>query len=349
MIEIRLALLGLGNVAQAFIKLLGRKIEFINRHEVTVTLVGVATQNHGIAINPGGLDTGRLIAAYRAGQSLEKFHTDSRVPDTLEFISRVEADILIDCTPLNLNAGQPAVDHIATALLRGMHVVTANKSAPAFAYKNLRNIARQQDIAFLFEGTVLAGIPIFSFVRQLLPATEIIGFRGAINSTTNFILTAMEEGLSQEDGLRQAQALGIPEHDPNYDLDGWDAAAKTAILANVLLGANLTPPEVERTGIRHLTTRTVIEAVRQGRRFKLLAEAQRHHDIVTTRVCPRMLPFTNPLANVSGSAAALTLLTDTMGEITLHLSEGEVSQTAYALLADLISVIQSYYASPEQS
>jgi homoserine dehydrogenase len=348
MIEIRLALLGLGQVAQAFINLLTQKIETINRQEVTITLVGVATQNHGLALNPLGLATAPLLAAYRAGQSIEKFHTTTRLADTLEFIRRVEADILVDCTPLNLDAGQPAVDYLTTALLRGMHVVTANKSAPAFAYQKLHRLAQQQRRAFLFEATVLAGLPVFSFVRQL-PAAQITGFRGILNPTTNFILTAMEEGLSQDDAWRQAVALGIPERRPAYDLDGWDTAAKAAILANVLLGTNLTPPEIERTGIRHLTTRTVIEAARQGRRFKLLAEASRHNDIITIRVCPRMVPLSHPLAHVSGAAAALTLTTDTLGEITLHLGEGEVRQTAYALLTDFISVIQHYYAPVEQS
>jgi homoserine dehydrogenase len=205
-------------------------------------------------------------------------------------------------------------------------------------------LAKTQKRAFLFEGAVLDGLPVFSLVRNTLPGVEVSGFRGIVNSTTNFILTAMEEGVPLEDALRQAQALGICEKNPDYDLDGWDAAAKTAILVNALLGQKITPPEVTRTGIRSLTTRMVIEALRQGRRFKLLAEGQWREGQLVARVAPRMLALNDPLAHVSGSSAALTLMTDTLGEITIHLKEGEVPQTAYALFSDLVTVLQDYYA-----
>jgi homoserine dehydrogenase len=184
---------------------------------------------------------------------------------------------------------------------------------------------------------------VFSLVRDALPATQIRGFRGILNSTTNSILTAMEEGLPFDDAIRRVQALGIAEQDVSLDLDGWDAAAKTAILVNAFLGGNITPPQVSRTGIKQLTTRTVIEAARQGRRFKLLAEAWQREDKIIARVTPRMLPLNNPLAHVNGTSAAITLYTDTLGEITLHLNEGETQQTAYALLADLMTIIKTYY------
>jgi homoserine dehydrogenase len=344
MTEIRLAMLGLGNVAQTFLRLLALKSEAINRYNVSVKLVGVATRSRGIATNPAGIDTARLLVACDEGQSIEKFHTDHRIHDSLEFVQKVQADVLLECTTLNPTTGQPAIEYITTALQRGIHVVTVNKSAPAFAFTQINQIAQQYKKSFLFEGTVLDGTPLFSFVREVLPATEILGFRGILNSTTNFILTAMEEGLPPEDALRQAQALGIAEANPDYDLDGWDATAKTAILANALMGANTTPLEIPHTGIRHLTTRTVIEAARQGRRFKLLSEARWRDGNVVARVIPKMIPLTNPLAHVSGTSAAITLVTDTLGEITLQLNEGEVQQTAYALLADLITIAKTHYA-----
>ena len=344
MTELKLAMLGFGNVAQAFTKLLAQKITTISVYNVDLKIVGVATASHGIAINPAGIDSTRLIEAYQSGQSLEKFHTDNRIVDPLEFIKQVNADILVETIALNPNTGQPAVDYVKTALQRGLHVITTNKSTPAFAHSYLSQLARQQNRAFLFEGTVLDGAPVFSFVRDTLPATEILGFIGVVNSTTNFILTAMEEGLPPEDALRQAQALGITEKNADYDLDGWDAAAKAAILINALMGGKISPTDITCTGIKHLTTRTVIEAARQGRRFKLLAEARWRDGNIIARVTPRMLPLNNPLAHVNGSSAALTLVTDTLGEVTIYLNEGEVPQTAYALLSDMITVIKSYYA-----
>jgi homoserine dehydrogenase len=342
--EARVAFIGFGNVNQAFVELFLNKLKVINSLDVEIKFVGVATKRHGIAINQAGFDLQQLLEASYKKQSLEKFHTQKRIRDTLEFIQKVEAEVLIECSLLNPETGQPAINYVRAALQRGMHIITANKSAPAFAYQELMALAKAQEQAFLFEGAVLDGLPIFSLAQRTLPGTEIVGFRGILNSTTNFILTAMEEGLSLEDALRQAQALGISEKDPDYDLDGWDAAAKTAILVNALLGGNITPHEVARTGIRQLTTRTVIEAARQGRRFKLLAEGQWREGELTARVNPRMLALNDPLAHVAGSSAALTLITDTLGEITIHLNNGEVPQTAYALFSDLVTVIQRYYA-----
>lgn len=344
MTTLRLALLGFGNVGQAFVRLLTSKIEAVSEYDVMLELVGVATKSHGIATNPAGIDFHRLLESYHLGQSLEKFHTDKRIADSLTFIQKVDADILIESTTLSPKTGQPTTDYIQAALHRGMHVITTNKSAPAFAHQELSGLAQSSHLAFLYEGTVLDGAPVFNFVRNNLPATTILGFRGVLNSTTNFILTAMEEGLPPEDALRQAQALGIAEGNPDYDLEGWDAAAKTAILINALMGGKTTPLDITRTGIGHLTTRTIIETARQGRRFKLVAEARHRDGNIVSRVTPRMLPLSNPLAHVNGSSAALTLLTDTLGEVTVHLNEGEVAQTAYAILADLMTIVKSYYA-----
>jgi len=343
MTDLRLAMLGLGNVAQAFLKLLSDKINDINQYNISLKLVGVATQSHGIATNPYGIDPKRLLEASERGETIEKFHTDHRIANSPEFIKKVDADVLLECIPLNPTDGQPAIDYITAALQRQIHVITANKSGPAFAFHPLTNLAKNQFRAFLYEAAVLDGAPIFSLARDALPATRVQGFRGIVNSTTNFILTAMEEGLPPDDALRRAQALGIAERNADDDLDGWDAAAKTAILVNALLGGNITPPQVSRTGIKQLTTRTVIDAARQGRRFKLLAEAWQREDEIIARVSPRMLPLTNPLAHVNGSSAALTLFTDTLGELTIHLNEGETPQTAYALLSDLLTIIKTYY------
>ena len=104
-----------------------------------------------------------------------------------------------------------------------------------------RRAAQRADRRFLFEGAVMDGVPIFNLVRETLPALNVLGFRGVVNSTTNFILTAMEDGQPFEAALAEMQARGIAEADASLDVDGWDAAAKTAALANVLLGANITP------------------------------------------------------------------------------------------------------------
>src|SRR5205823_8453369 len=138
----------------------------------------------------------------------------------------------------------------------GAHVVTANKGPAAFAYGRLSRAASRANRRFLFEGAVMDGVPIFNLAREALPAVHVTGFRGVVNSTTNFILTAMEEGRAFGDALAEMQARGIAEADASLDVDGWDAAAKTAALANVLLGANITPHDVERAGMSEATARS---------------------------------------------------------------------------------------------
>src|SRR5207237_7765276 len=117
------------------------------------------------------------------------------------------------------------------------------------------------------------GVPVFNLVRETLPALRILGFRGVVNSTTNYVLTAMEQGQKLDDALASMQRAGIAEADPTLDVDGWDAAAKTAALANVLLNARLTPHTVAREGIAAVTPERLVEARVAGRRLRLVASA----------------------------------------------------------------------------
>ena len=125
-----------------------------------------------------------------------------------------------------------------------MHVVTANKGPIAHAYAELREQARRAGVQFRFESTVMDGAPVFSMVRDHLPGVEVLGFTGVLNSTSKIVVEAMRDGLSMEEGIETARRLGVTEADASYDLDGWDSAAKTAALANVLLEARATPQSV---------------------------------------------------------------------------------------------------------
>ncbi len=182
------------------------------------------------------------------------------------------------------------------------------------------------------------GIPIFNLVRETLPAVRIDGFRGVVNSTTNYILTAMEQGEAFEPALARMQAAGIAEADASLDVDGWDAAAKTAALANVLLGASLTPHAVARRGISQATGRKAMAARATGRRIKLVAEAHREGRRVVASVGPLELPGDDPLAGVEGQQNAIILKTDLLEDITIVQRGGGLTQTAYALLSDLVTI-----------
>ena len=154
----------------------------------------------------------------------------------------------IETTVLDIDRGEPAVSHVRAALEGQAHVVTANKGPAAFAYHELEALAESVDRVFFFEGAVMDGVPVFNLVRETMPAVTIEGFRGVINTTCNFILSELERGKEFDQALAEMQARGIAEADPSLDIDGWDAAAKTAALVNVLMGGAITPHHVARTG-----------------------------------------------------------------------------------------------------
>jgi homoserine dehydrogenase len=227
---------------------------------------------------------------------------------------------------------------VRAAFAAGAHVITANKGPAAFAYAALAREAHAAGVSFLFEGAVMDGIPVFNLVRETLPAARVDGFRGVVNSTTNEILTSMEHGEAFEAALARMQAAGVAEADPGLDIDGWDAAAKTAALANVLLGATLTPHDVRREGIGPHHAARCRAAVANGRRLKLVAHAARAKDGVRASVELQELSASDPLAIVDGQANALELDTWPAGRVVITQRDGGLEKTAYALLSDLITV-----------
>ena len=249
-----LILIGYGNVARRFASLLDEQRDTLLRdHGFRARIVGIATRRHGQAYGGPEVVSGfsRTMGPPEGGH-YRKQTTLSFLRDALKrsaAAARQRRLVVIETTTLDIASGEPAIGHVRAALAGGAHVITANKGPVAFAYGALRRAAQRADRRFLFEGAVMDGVPIFNLVRETLPALNVLGFRGVVNSTTNFILTAMEDGQPFEKALAEMQARGVAEADASLDVDGWDAAAKTAALANVLLGANITPRDVDRHGI----------------------------------------------------------------------------------------------------
>jgi homoserine dehydrogenase len=344
-----LLLVGFGHVGRRFARLLEERRAALARTEaLEPRVVGVATRRHGAALAPAGLDLKEALARVEAGRRLEDLHDETTGPapmSGLDLIHRCaqgrggEAPwVVVETTWLDVQTGGPAVAHVRAALASGAHVVTANKGPVAVAYRELRALAEARDRAFLFEGAVMDGVPVFNLVRETLPGVEIRGFRGVINATTNYILTALEEGQPFERALADMQAAGIAEADPSLDLDGWDAAAKTAALANVWLDADLTPARIARAGIAPATAAEARAALAGGERLRLVARAARRGPTVEAEVALIRLPADDLLAGLRGLANALVIETDLLGEVAIVQMGGGLTQTAYALLSDLVAV-----------
>ena len=368
-----LILIGFGNVARRFVALLAEQRTALARdHDLTARVVGIATR-HGQAYAADGLkeiasDVARTVGSARHRRPEGLHYSDlfraSKGGDylrstTLGFLrealttSRLAARqrrlVVVETTTLDIARGEPATSHIRAALAGGAHVVTANKGPVAFAYSTLARAAERADRRWLFEGAVMDGVPVFNLVRETLPAVNVLGFRGVVNSTTNFILTAIEEGRSFDAALAEMQATGIAEADASLDVDGWDAAAKTAALANVLLGARITPHDIDRQGISPDAGRRAVEARAAGRRLKLVASARREGRRVTARVAPEELPANDLLARLEGQQNAIILETDLLEEIAIVQRSGSLTQTAYALLSDLVTIARARRQSPRSA
>lgn len=257
------------------------------------------------------------------------------------FLDAARADIAVELTTLNPATGEPALSHIRAAFARGIHVVTANKGPIAHAWAALREEARQAGVEFRFEATVMDGAPVFNMVRGNLPGVRVLGFTGVMNSTSKIVVEVMRQGGSFEDGVREAQRLGVAEADASYDTDGWDSAAKAAVLANVLMDAGTTPLNVDRRGIGRLTTERVQNLAAQRKTVRLVSRGKRAGDGVRLRVRAEVLEETDLLASVHGTSNLILFHTDLMGTLgTVSISPG-LEQTAYGVFSDLVDIARS--------
>ncbi len=343
--DLKIALLGFGNVNRALARLILRKAEALKtEHDLALTVVGISTHSHGSAIDPDGLDLQAALDRYGdPARSLAELDRGGGAPDLLAFVERVPADLVVEATWMDPRTGQPATDALRTALRQGKHVVTANKGPLAFAYRELRDLAARQGVGFFFESTVMDGAPVHAVGREGLPVAVINRIRGILNSTTNSILTRLEQGVPFAAALKEMQEAGLAEADPRNDVEGWDSALKIAVLANVHMGADLRPADVNRTGIVGLTIKKAQEAVANGRRIKLLCEAWREGEAVRARVKPTPIPLDDPLAHVHRTSSAVTFETDTLPALTIIEGDSSPDTTAFGLLADVVNIARGRY------
>jgi homoserine dehydrogenase len=352
---LRLCVLGYGNAGKAFGKLLAAKHDEIMRvYGTDVRIVAIATKSKGVLAMPDGIDLasaedpfGFRIKSGMTGQSGRDGMTEKSgrggmtEPDrtALDLAKTGDYDVLIELTPLDIFTGQPATDHIRAALSRGKHAVSANKGPIAWAYRELADLAAANGVRFYFETAVMDGTPVFDLVDETLRMCKVTEIGGILNSTTNFILEKMADGVPMDDIMEEGRRRGFVEADPSMDTLGWDAAAKTTALMNVLMDARITPMDVRREGVENVTPERIADARSRGKVVKLVCRGSFENGRAVGEVGPQEVDKGDLFATITGTTSVVSITTDLMGTVSIVEHEPEIEQTAYGIFSDVLRII----------
>ena len=327
---VRLAMIGFGSVGQSLLRLLQAKQPALAAAGFSWTITGVVTARRGLWLDLDGIPADELLARVSDGRDWPHPNGIAGAEALQAILSADAADVVIESTPLDPHAGEPALGYLRSALGAGVSVVTANKGPIAHAYAELRELASRTGAGLAFESTVLDGAPVFNLVARTLPVSEIMGVRGVLNSTSNYVLDEVRAGATAAEAVRRAQEAGVAEADASLDLDGWDAATKLSVMSHVLLGVRIPPTEISRDPWPPPSGSA------QQRQIACLS--RRPGGGVLASVRWTEVDRDDPLSAVRGLSSALTLQTDTLGELTITIKDPTTDQTAYGVLADLLAV-----------
>jgi homoserine dehydrogenase len=331
----RIILVGFGVVGKGVTTILARKYaEHVKDYGFNPKVVAIADID-GAVINPKGLSSAKLEAIRQRGYPISA-DPDFGKPgiSALDVIESIEAEVVVEVTPVNIKNGEPALSHITTAFKTGKHVVTTNKGPLALAMPALTELAEFNKVYLRFSGTVGGGTPMLEFAKRCLAGDRILGIKGILNGTTNYILTEMSQNhVSFQDALANAQKLGYAEREPSMDIDGFDTACKVVILANWIMNKKITLKDVDRTGIRNVTLQELADAAKRSNTIKLIGSIDSDKAVVK----PTEIAVTNPLC-VSGVLNAITFSTEYAAEQTLIGRGAGGVETASAVLRDLLDI-----------
>jgi len=316
------ALLGCGSVGTQVARLLHEQAADLTvRAGARLELVGIAVRR--LSHPRPGIDASLL--------------TD----DAMTLVTRPDVDIVVEV----IGGIEPARSLLLAAMKDGKSVVTANKALLAEQGEEIHAASRACGTDLYYEASVAGAIPLLRPLRESLAGDTVHRVLGIVNGTTNFILDRMDtSGADFGESLEEAQALGYAEPDPTADVEGFDAAAKAAILAGLAFHTRVTAADVHREGITEVTAADIASARLLGRIVKLLAICERSGDGVAVRVHPAMIPRTHPLAAVGGAYNAVFVEAQSAGRLMFYGAGAGGTPTASAVLGDIVAVARNRLA-----
>ncbi|SDG53604.1 homoserine dehydrogenase [Sinosporangium album] len=322
---LKVALLGCGVVGSQVVRLLHEQADDL------AARVGAPLELAGVAVR-------RLGRKRDADVDPALLTTDAEA-----LVTRDDIDIVVEV----IGGIEPARSLIVAAMEKGKSVVSANKALLAEDGATVHRAAKSGGADLYFEASVAGAIPLLRPLRESLAGDHVTRVLGIVNGTTNYILDKMDStGASFSDALEEAQALGYAEADPTADVEGFDAAAKAAILAGLAFHTRVTAADVHREGITEITAADVASAKAMGYVIKLLAICARSEDgrSVGVRVHPAMIPRTHPLAGVREAYNAVFVEAESAGQLMFYGKGAGGAPTASAVLGDLVAVARNRLA-----
>ena len=321
---------GFGTVGQGFAEVLAARKEFFQkRYGEDVSIVCVMDSTTYVS-DPEGLSPLDLVIRKKEkGKVGTTTYSDSQ-----SVMESVDYDILAEVSPTDVTTGGVGLKNIVHALEHNKDVITVNKGPLALKFNELISLAKKNKCKFRFEGSVGGAMPIINLCHENLVGEKITSIRGIFNGTCNFILSKMDNGQSFEQALKEAQQMGYAETDPTNDIEGYDSACKVVILANSIFGKNVTFSDVSITGITSITSEAIALAASQNMVIRLIGEISESK----LEVSPRLIPRGHPLS-ITGTLNSAQIVSDLAGPTTISGRGAGRTETASAMLSDLISIM----------
>ena len=334
--RVGLALVGLGNVGRRFLRLLIERKDTLREKYDLAFSVHCVVDSSGVAVSNDGFDLPSLLEHKVCGLKVRELREFDEGLTLAVALDRVQCEILLEASPVDLNTENPGLSNCRTGLEHGLHLVLANKAPLALAHAELDLLAADVDVGILYSATFCGGLPVLNIVRRDMVCGKILGFRGIFNATTNFILEEMLKGRDYADALHETQERGIAEADPSIDVGGWDTASKLVIAANSIVDAMITLADVSVSGIQDVQLDWLEQCHREGLVLKLVATAERIEAEWRFQVEPTPVPIVSFLGSCSGWEMAIEIQSDIYGKSFHKLWEREPVPTAASMLRDAV-------------
>jgi homoserine dehydrogenase len=339
-VSVPVVLCGYGNVGKAFIQLLDNKSGLLKEKYGLDLFCSAVLDINGAAMSGGFLPLDIVIDSTRRNIPVEKIESFGQKGAALsDVLPELNPGVFVECTPTDIKCGEPGLSHITYAFEHGWHVVTANKGPLVNCLSELKALAVKNSLKLKYSGATAAALPTLDVGETCLAGANILRIEGILNGTSNYILTEMTNtGRPYSEVLEEAREKGITETDPRLDVEGFDTACKTVLLANSLLGTSLRLSDIDIRGITGVTTSDIRNALESGKKIKLVGIVDAENGEINVKVEPGLVDAANPLYHVDGAEKGVVFTTDTMGTVTVTGGKSNPVGAAAAMLKDVINI-----------